>query len=94
MEHLVLRQTILCFANIVNRNLSIIKVARRWINKAGAHEAGAVLAKKYLGPSATSVPCEILFSMSGHIINKKRASMSAHKVNELVCLNNWLKSVY
>ena len=93
MEHLVLRRTILCFANIVDRNLSIIKVLRRWINNAGAHEAGTMRAKKYLGSSATRVPCESLFSMSGHIINKKRASLVAHKANELVCLNNWLKSV-
>ena len=62
-----------------------------WRVHAETHKVAATLALKYLGSPATSVPSERLFSMSGHIVNKKRASLSADTVNELVCLNNWLK---
>ena len=61
-----------------------------WRSHAGAHPVIANLAMKYLGSPATTVPCERLFSQSGNIVTKKRASLKQHNVNKLVCLNDWL----
>lgn len=44
------------------------------------------LAKRYLSMNATSVASERLFSLSGHIVNKKRSSMKADTVNRMVFL--------
>jgi len=41
---------------------------------------------------ATSIPCERPFSASDNIANKKQALLSSEYVDELVCLNGWLKS--
>lgn len=40
---------------------------------------------------ATSVPCERLFSTSGYIVNKLRASLTSDNVRKLVCLKDWSK---
>jgi len=63
-----------------------------WSDHEGAHSMMACLARKYLATPATSVPCERLFSLSGHIVSKKRASLSSENVNRLVCLSNWLSA--
>lgn len=52
-----------------------------WSNHEGAHSMVACLARKYLATPATSVPCERMFSLSGHIVNKKRASLASENVN-------------
>ncbi|XP_068197082.1 E3 SUMO-protein ligase ZBED1-like [Antennarius striatus] len=62
-----------------------------WAAHAGAYEQLSSLARKYLATPATSVPCERLFSLSGNIIQKKRAALHSDNVNKLVCLSNWLK---
>ncbi|XP_071754854.1 E3 SUMO-protein ligase ZBED1-like, partial [Centroberyx gerrardi] len=62
-----------------------------WSEHAGAYKSLAPLAQKYLATPATTVPCERLFSLSGHIVQKKRAALSSDNVNRLVCLSNWLK---
>ncbi|XP_077367138.1 E3 SUMO-protein ligase ZBED1-like [Festucalex cinctus] len=62
-----------------------------WASRAATHPELSVLARKYLSSPATSVPCERLFSLAGHIVTKKRAALSAANVNRLVCLSNWLK---
>jgi len=49
------------------------------------------LARKFLATPATTVPCERLFSMAGHLINKRRSTLSPERANELLCLQNWLK---
>ena len=49
------------------------------------------LARKFLATPATTVPCERLFSMAGHLINKRRSTLSPEHANELLCLQNWLK---
>ncbi|KAI4826882.1 hypothetical protein KUCAC02_030312 [Chaenocephalus aceratus] len=61
-----------------------------WSKREGAHARLAPIARKYLSTPATTVPCERLFSLSGHIVQQKRASLSPHNVNKLVCLSNWL----
>ena len=52
-----------------------------WSTHEGAHSEMAGLAHKYLATPATSVPCERLFSLSRHIVQKKR-----------VYLSNWLSA--
>ena len=44
------------------------------------------LAKKYLSILATSVPSERAFSLTGHVMNKKRASLLPDTVNTLAFL--------
>ena len=61
-----------------------------WSKREGAHAWLAPIARKYLSTPATTVPCERLFSLSGHIIQKKRAALFPDNVNKLVCLGNWL----
>ncbi|KAK9513174.1 hypothetical protein VZT92_026732 [Zoarces viviparus] len=61
-----------------------------WSKYAGSHSRLASSAQKYLATPATSVPCERLFSLAGHIVQKKRVSLSSENVNDLVCLSNWL----
>ncbi|KAJ7985047.1 hypothetical protein DPEC_G00361090 [Dallia pectoralis] len=65
-----------------------------WSTHEGAHPQLSVLARKYLGTPATSVPCERLFSLAGNVVQKKRAALSSENVNRLVCLSNWLKEKY
>ncbi|XP_065099150.1 E3 SUMO-protein ligase ZBED1-like [Paramisgurnus dabryanus] len=62
-----------------------------WASHSGAHEKLASLAHKYLATPATTVPCERLFSVAGHIVNKKRSALLSENVKKLVCLSNWLK---
>ncbi|XP_038594769.1 zinc finger BED domain-containing protein 4-like [Micropterus salmoides] len=64
---------------------------RWWASHSGAHEKLASLAHKYLATPATTFPCERLFSVAGHIVNKKRSALLSENVNKLVCLSNWLK---
>ncbi|KAJ8404742.1 hypothetical protein AAFF_G00336050 [Aldrovandia affinis] len=51
----------------------------------------AHIAQRYLATPASTVPCERLFSLAGHIVQKKRSSLSSENVNKLVCLSNWLR---
>ncbi|KAL0178787.1 hypothetical protein M9458_027681, partial [Cirrhinus mrigala] len=48
-----------------------VQPARWWASHSGAHEKLASLAHEYLATPATTVPCERLFSVAGHIVNKK-----------------------
>ncbi|KAL3048837.1 hypothetical protein OYC64_008341 [Pagothenia borchgrevinki] len=62
-----------------------------WSSHAGAHDKLAPLARKYLATPASTVPCERLFSVAGHIVQKKRSALLSENVVKLVCLSNWLK---
>ena len=62
-----------------------------WASHAGAHATLASLARKYLATPASSVPCERLFSLAGHVVQKKRAALLPENVDKLVCLSNWIK---
>lgn len=62
-----------------------------WRTHEASHSEMAQLARKYLITPATSVPSERLFSLSGHVVQKKRASLLSENVNRLVCLSDWLK---
>ncbi|KAJ8342953.1 hypothetical protein SKAU_G00328810 [Synaphobranchus kaupii] len=61
-----------------------------WSTHTGAHGGLAPIAQRYLATPASTVPCERLFSLAGHIVHKKRSSLSSENVNKLVCLSNWL----
>ena len=52
------------------------------------------LARKYLCLPSTSVPSECLFSISGIIINEKRAALDPLNVDEIVFLHNNLEPIY
>jgi len=62
-----------------------------WKTHATAHPIVAAVAMKYFPSPATTVPCERLFSLSGHVVDKKRSSLSPNSVAKLVLLSNWLK---
>ncbi|XP_014266911.2 E3 SUMO-protein ligase ZBED1-like [Maylandia zebra] len=62
-----------------------------WYAHSGVYEKLSVLAQKYLASPATSVPCERLFSLAGHIVQKKRAALLPENVTRLVCLSDWLR---
>ena len=62
-----------------------------WCAHSGAYEKLSALARKYLASPATSVPCERLFSLAGHIVQKKRAALLPENVTKLVCLSDWLE---
>lgn len=62
-----------------------------WAAHAEAHSQLARLARRYLATPASTVPCERLFSVAGHIVNKKRSALHSENVDKLVCLSNWLK---
>lgn len=47
----------------------------------------SALAKKYLCVPASSVPCERVFSMAGHLVNRRRAALSPENVNMLIFMN-------
>lgn len=63
-----------------------------WSTHQGSHSDMARLARKYLALPATSVLCERLFSLSGHVVQKKQASLLSENVDRLVCLSTWLKA--
>ncbi|KAI4885628.1 hypothetical protein NFI96_024161, partial [Prochilodus magdalenae] len=50
---------------------------QRWSTREGAHERLAPIARKDLSTPATTVPCGRLFSLSGHIIQKRRAALES-----------------
>ncbi|KAJ7983462.1 hypothetical protein DPEC_G00378150 [Dallia pectoralis] len=62
-----------------------------WSEHTAVYGKMANIARKYLGTPATTVPCERLFSLAGHIVQKRRSSLSPENVNKLVCLNDWWK---
>lgn len=62
-----------------------------WYAHSGTYEKLSALARKYLASPATSVPCEKLFSLAGHIVQKKRAALLPENVTKLVCLSDWLR---
>ncbi|KAK0153914.1 Zinc finger BED domain-containing protein 1 [Merluccius polli] len=64
---------------------------RWWHAHSGAYEKLSALACKYLATPATSAPCDSLFSLAGHIVQKKREALLPEDVTKLVCLSDWLK---
>uniref|UniRef100_A0AAV2KZQ0 HAT C-terminal dimerisation domain-containing protein n=1 Tax=Knipowitschia caucasica TaxID=637954 RepID=A0AAV2KZQ0_KNICA len=62
-----------------------------WSEHTAVYGKMSLIARKYLGTPATTVPCERLFSLAGHIVQKRRASLSPENVNKLVCLSDWWK---
>lgn len=63
-----------------------------WSTHEASHSEMARLARKYLATPAPSVPSERLLFLSGHVVQKKRASLLSENVNRLACLSNWLKA--
>ena len=62
-----------------------------WSERSACYGNMAHIARRYLGTPATTVPCERLFSLAGHIVQKRRAGLSPDNVNKLVCLSDWWK---
>ena len=58
-----------------------------WKQKESMFPLLSQLARKFLCVPASSVPSERIFSTAGHIVNKKRACLSAENVNMLISLN-------
>ena len=54
-----------------------------WKNHADHYPNLAMLARVYLTPSASSVPVEGLFSVTGIIKNTRRSSIAPHRLNKL-----------
>ena len=49
----------------------------------------SILAARFLQIPATSVPCERLFSMAGHVCSKKRSTLSPDMLQTLLLLHDW-----
>lgn len=64
-----------------------------WKDHESSYRNLAQVAIKYLGTTATTVPCERLFSKTGYIMDKKRSSLSGHSLNKLLCLSSWKATV-
>lgn len=63
-----------------------------WSAHSRSHDKLATIALKYLPTPASTVPCERLFSLAGHIVHKKRAALAPENVNKLVCLSSWFNA--
>lgn len=61
-----------------------------WSTHAGAYGELVPVAQRHLATLASTVPCERLFLMAGHIVHKKRSSLTSENVIKLVCLSNLL----
>jgi len=55
-----------------------------WKLNLDKYPAHAKLARKYLGRSATSVPCERLWSDAGMIVSDKRSALDKDSVSMLL----------
>ena len=63
-----------------------------WAVNAHRFKLLARLAKQYVVVTATSTPCERLFSEAGAIADRKRASLSPEHVEMLTCLHHNLST--
>ncbi|KAK3505562.1 hypothetical protein QTP70_021899, partial [Hemibagrus guttatus] len=63
-----------------------------WSVHSRSHDKLVTIARKYLATPASTVPCERLFSLAGHIVHKKRVALAPENVNKLVCLSSWLNA--
>ena len=59
-----------------------------WAGNINRYPTLAILARKYLSVCATSVPSERAFSLAGHIVNERRASLLPETVNMLSFLSD------
>ena len=48
----------------------------------------ASLARTYLTASASSIPCEAMFSITGMMLNGRRSSLAPHAFNKLIFLHD------
>ena len=62
-----------------------------WKQNTARYPCISVLARKYLSIPATSVPSERAFSLTGHLVNEKRAALLPGTVNTLAFLAGNLK---
>ena len=63
-----------------------------WAEQCGRFRILARLAASILAIPATSSDVERLFSITGRIASTARASVSAERINTLMCLHSWLKA--
>jgi len=62
-----------------------------WKSHAGTFPHVAQQDEKLLCVTATSLPCERLFSVAGILLEKKRTALTPEHVREMLSLNSWLK---
>ena len=62
-----------------------------WKQNTARYPCISVLARKYLSIPATSIPSERAFSLTGHLVNEKRAALLPGTVNTLAFLAGNLK---
>ena len=65
-----------------------------WAVKQSRYPTIAKLATRYLMIPATSVPCESLFSYAGHLVNKKRTSLTSDSVRDIMFLHENQQHVF
>ena len=61
-----------------------------WKENSATYPNLSKLAKRYLAITATSVPCEQLFSNSAEELNRKRSALLPDHVQYLLSLSDWL----
>jgi len=62
-----------------------------WKQHSASYPNLALQAAKLLCIPATSLPCERLFSVAGVIVEKWRTALNPDQVQNILCLNSWLK---
>ena len=86
------KSTVICkyCSKVFKYHRSLSSIQNHIKNKHTFYPKLAILAEKYLGTPATTVPCERLFSIAGFIADKRRSALLPESLNVLLCLKDWL----
>lgn len=64
-----------------------LTILQWWKKNEISYPGLSVLAKKYLAIPASSVPAERVFSLAGHLVNKKRAHLNPSNIDNIIFMN-------